>query len=117
MCLCACMCVCARAHAMKCTYPKAFVIPPGSYNMGHHKQSIIIIINSKEVSKLVLYTQSNIMVISGREETARNDNYTYLGLVVERSGKLQCGTIAGAAGELLKAGDDDRLVLLHVLHE
>ena len=57
------------------------------------------------------------MVISGREETARNDNYTYLGLVVEWSGKLQCGTIAGAAAELLKAGNDDCLVLLHVLHE
>ena len=47
MCACMCVCVCARAHAMKCTYPKAFIIPPGSYNMGHHKQSIIIIINSK----------------------------------------------------------------------
>ena len=57
------------------------------------------------------------MVISGREETARNDNYTYISLVVEWSGKLQCGTIAGAAAELLKASDDDRLVLLHVLHE
>ena len=66
---------------------------------------------------MVFYTQSNITVISGQEDIAMTDNYRYLGFVVKWSGKLQCGSMASTAGELFKAGDDDCLVLLHVLHE
>ena len=44
-CVCVCVCVCACAHVCERSneqiYPYVFVSAPGSYEMGHHKYSII----------------------------------------------------------------------------